>query len=64
MSSVQIRYELTLESRDLILEHQLAPLESFHLQLVHLEIHAESGNDVVEIAMLDAQLPQTLDVLE
>src|ERR1700722_10793610 len=63
-SCVEIRYELALESRDLILEHQLAPLESLHLQLIHLEVHAESGNDVVKIAMLDAQLAQALDVLE
>jgi len=34
------------------------------LQLVHLEIHAETGNDVVKITMLDAQLTQALDVLE
>src|ERR1700676_3523487 len=63
-SCVEIRYELAFQSRDLIFEQQLAPLEAFHLQLVHLEVHAETGDDVVEIAMLDAQLAQALDVLE
>jgi hypothetical protein len=48
----------------LIFEQELAPLQALHLQLVDFEIHAEAGNDVVEIAMLDAQLAQALDVLE
>jgi hypothetical protein len=48
----------------LIFEKQLAPLEAFHLQLIHFEIHAEARNHVVKIAMLDPQLTQALDVLE
>jgi hypothetical protein len=48
----------------LIFEHELAPLEAFHLQFVDFEIHGEARNDVIEIPVLDAQLPQALDVLE
>jgi hypothetical protein len=55
---------LALESGDLILEQQFALLEALHLQLVDSEIHAQPGNDVIEITMLDAQLPQALYVLE
>jgi hypothetical protein len=63
-SCVEIRYQLALQARDLVLEHELALLQALHLQFVDLEVHAESGNDVVEIAMFNAQLTQALDVLE
>src|SRR6266403_2633659 len=63
-SCVQVRNQLTLEPRDLVLEHQLALLQAFHLQFIDLEVHAEAGNDVVERAMLDTELAQAFDVLE
>src|SRR5260370_42571050 len=63
-SCVEIRNELALQPRNLILEQELAPLEAFHLQFIDFEIHGEAGNDVIEIAGLDGQRPQALDVFE
>src|ERR1700761_5280925 len=53
-----------LEAGNLILEQELAPLQAFHLQLIGFVVHAQARNDVVEVAMLDPELTQTLDVLE
>jgi hypothetical protein len=63
-SCVQVRYELALQPRDLILEHEFAAFETLHLQFVDFEIHGEARNDVIEITVLNAQLAQALDVLE
>jgi hypothetical protein len=63
-SRIEVGDQLAFEPRDLVLEHELAPLQALHLQLVDFEIHAEARNDVIEVAMLDAQLAQAFDVLE
>ena len=62
--SVQVRDQLALEPRDLVLEDQLALLEALELQLVGLEVERQARNDLVEVAMRDAQLTQLFNVLE
>src|SRR5256884_6929482 len=63
-SGIEIRDQLTLESRDLILEHELALLQALQLQLVDVQIERQPRDDLVEITMLDAQLPQLFHVPE
>ena len=63
-SRVQVRNQLALEPGDLVLEHQLALLQALELQLVGLEVERQARDDLVEVAVRDAQLPQLLDVLE
>ena len=63
-SGVEVRDQLALEPRDLVLEHQLALLEAPHLHLVDVEVELQAMNHVVEVTVLDAQLAQPLQVLE
>src|ERR1700720_1597884 len=63
-SGVEIRDQLALQARDLILEHELALLQALHLQLIHVQIERQTGDDLIEITMFDAQLTQLLHVAE
>src|SRR5258708_23759657 len=63
-SSVQVWDQLTFEPRDLVLEQQLALLEAFELQLVHMNVERQARDHLIEITMLDTQLPQLLEVAE
>ena len=56
--------QLTFEPRDLVLEDQLALLEALELQLVGLEVERQARDDLVEIAMRDAQFAQLFNILE
>ena len=64
LHSVQIRDQLAFEPRDLVLEDQLALLEALQLQLIGLEVERQARDDLVEVAMRDAQLAQLFNVLE
>src|SRR6188508_1080961 len=63
-SRVEIRDELALEPSDLVLEDQLALLETLQLQLVGLEVERQARDDLVEIAVRDAEFAQLFHVLE
>src|SRR5579862_9166998 len=63
-SCVQVGNELTLQARDLVLEHQLALLEAPQLQLIDVNVEREPRDHLIEVAMLDTQLPQLLEVAE
>src|SRR5580658_93334 len=63
-SGIEIGYQLALELHDQVLEHQLALLETFELQLIDMDIHRQARDDLIQIAMFDAQLPQFLNVAE
>src|ERR1700722_9065361 len=64
LSGIEIGYELAFELHDQILEHQLAFLEAFELQLIDMNIHRQALDDLVQVAMFDTQLPQFLDIAE
>ena len=49
---------------DLVLEHKLALLEAFELHLIDMDVHRQPGDDIVEVAVFDAQPPQLVDVAE
>src|SRR5262249_20737650 len=53
---------LAFHPRDLVLEHELALLEALELQLIGVDVHGEPLDDLIEVTMLYAQLPQLLDV--
>src|SRR5580698_6675841 len=57
-SGVQIGDQLTLKFHDLILERELALLEPLELQLIDMDVHREARDDLVQVPVLDAQLPQ------
>ena len=61
---VQIRNQLAFQPGDLILEHQFAFLHAPQLHFVHIEVHLQAVDDIIEIAMLDAQLPQPFEAPE
>src|ERR1700674_5189491 len=63
-SGVEIRDQLALQACDLILEHELALLQALQLQLIHVQIKRQAGDDLIEITMFDAQLTQFLHVAE
>src|SRR6185312_16637385 len=63
-SGVQVRDQLALEASDLVLQHELAFLEALQLQLVGMDVERQSGDDIVQVAMLNAQLAQLLHVAE
>src|SRR5688572_15111688 len=63
-SGVQVRNQFALETRDLILENEFAFLEALELQLIGLEVEREPGDDLIQIAVRYAQLPQLFHVLE
>src|SRR5690606_15089319 len=63
-SGIEIRDQLALEARDLILQYELALLQPLQLQLVDVDVHRQPLDHLVEIAVLDAQLPQFFDVAE
>src|SRR5690349_21373240 len=64
VSGVEIGDQLALEAGDLILEDELALLETLELQLVGLEVERQPRDHLVEVAMGDTQLPQLFHVLE
>src|SRR6185437_14732148 len=64
LSGVQVRNQLAFEACDLVLEGQLALLQAFQLQLVDMQIERESRDDLVEVAVLDAQVAQFLHAPE
>ena len=55
-----VRIELPLQQRDLVLEQQLAALQSPQLQFVVHRILGQTRDRHIEIAMLDLQLDQPL----
>ena len=61
-SGVEIRDELAFQARDLVLQHQFAFLQPLHLQLVGVHVEREAHDDLIEVPMLDAQVPQLLEV--
>src|SRR5512137_1414511 len=63
-SRVEVRDQLALEASDLVLEQELALFQPAQLDLVHVEVQLQAMNYVVEVAVLDAQAPQSVQVLE
>src|SRR5580704_432446 len=63
-SGVQVRNQQALHARDLVLEKELTFFQTLHLDLIHVHIEREARNDLIQIAVLDAQLPQLLEVAE
>src|SRR5437660_551265 len=63
-SGIEIRDQLALQARDLVLEHELALLQALQLQLIDVQIERQARDDLVEITMLDAQLTQFFHVAE
>src|SRR5258706_569452 len=61
---IEIRYELAFEQQDLVLERQLAFLQTLELQLVDVEIQRQARDDLVQVTMFNAQVPQLLHVAE
>jgi hypothetical protein len=58
------RNELALEAGNLVLQQQLPFLQPAQLHLVDVEVELQAMDHVVEVAMLDAQRAQPLQVLE
>lgn len=52
--SVQVWYELALQTSDLIFEQELALFQSPQLHLVDIQIHLQSVDHIVQVAMFDA----------
>src|SRR5690606_9228978 len=63
-SGIEIRDGLAFQSGDLVFQHQLALLQAAHLHLIDMDIHVQPRDDLVQVAMLDAQLAQFLDIAE
>src|SRR5262249_30496386 len=61
-SGIEIGNELALEPRDLVFQHELALLQPLQLQLIGVDVHRQARDDVIEVAMLDAQLAQLLHI--
>src|SRR5450631_4439248 len=61
-SGVQVRDQQTLHARDLVLQEQLALFQALHLNLIHVYVERQARNDLIQVAVLDAQLPQLLEV--
>src|SRR5262245_18090857 len=61
---VEVGDQLALEPRDLILQHQLAFLQAPQLHFVDVQVHLQPVDDVIQVAMLDTQLPQALQPSE
>src|SRR5690606_30572717 len=57
-SRVEIRNQLAFQPSDLILEHELAFFQASQLELVDVQLHLQTIDDVVQVAMLDPQLSQ------
>src|ERR1700736_6091950 len=57
---IEVGNEFGLEPRDLVLEQELAALQPLQLQLVDPHVELQPLDHVVEVTMLDAQLPQFL----
>ncbi len=64
LSGIEIGNGLALELGDLVLEQQLALLEAPHLQLVGAHVHLQLRDHLVQVAVLNAQLSQFLDIAE
>src|SRR5262245_56318383 len=61
---VEVGDQLALQACDLILQHQLAFLEASQLHFVDVQVHLQPVDDIVQVTMLDAQLPQPLQPSE
>src|ERR1700687_1961493 len=61
---IEVGNEFGLEPRDLVLEQELAALQSLQLQLIDPHIELQPLDHVVEVTMFDAQLPQFLQPRE
>src|SRR5688572_21815492 len=57
---VEVGDQLALQPRDLVLQHQFAFFQAPQLHFVDVQVHLQPVDDVVQVAMLDAQLPQPL----
>src|SRR5687768_2239697 len=57
---VEVGDQLALQSRDLVLQHQFAFFQATQLHFVDVQVHLQPVDDVIQVAMLDAQLPQPL----
>src|SRR5580698_3887110 len=49
---------------DLVLQHELALLQAFELELIRMDVERETSDHLVQITMLNAQRPQFLYVAE
>jgi hypothetical protein len=55
---------MAFQSRDLILDHELAFFQPSELHFIDVQIELQTMNDVVQIAMFDAQFPQAFQAPE
>src|SRR5690606_19527273 len=63
-SGIEVRDRLAFQSCGLVFQQQLAFLQAAHLHLIDMDIHVQPRDDLVQVAMLDAQLAQFLDIAE
>src|SRR5690606_15274431 len=59
-SGDDVRQQLAFEPQDLILEKQLALLQALDLQLVERAVPGDLRDHIIQVAMLNAQVLQTL----
>jgi hypothetical protein len=62
MSGVEVGNDFAAVSLDLVFENQFSFFETFELDLIDVDVHREARDDLVEVSVFDAQLPQFFDI--